>query len=178
MIALYALAAFQAASGLQQADLIRQQAGVTDAINQLNAKYTDIDADNAMKEGYTESARYQTEVDKTVGAQREGFAADGVDVNYGTAAEVQADTRVTGFLNNLDIQNQARAKALGLRQQASNIRLQGSMGRSQAELNAGGATTQGIASGLQSGFRAYTESQPNAGRGSTPTLGTSNYSRK
>ena len=150
-----ALAAYQLAAGFQQAQMIRDNADLQNRINELNAGFADKDAYEAEKLGYTEVARYQNVVDTTVGDQRAAYAAQGVDVSYGTAAEVQSETRLTGLLNMLDIQKQAREKALGFKNEARNIRLQGGMARSQAELNAAGAQNQGIIGAVGTGLSGY-----------------------
>ena len=148
------VAALQVWSGLQQAQMMRRQAKLTEQLNEMNARFAEIDAYEEEKFGYSEAAAYQTQIDATVGQQRVAFAAQGVDVSFGTAAQLQAETRLTGFLNTIDIQNQARAKARGLRNEAANIRLGSYMGRSQAEINASAAQTQGILGAVNTGVTA------------------------
>lgn len=150
-----ALAGVQIWSGLQQAEMIREQSKLTQRISELNALFAEQDAYEAEKAGESEAARYQTTIDQTVGDQRTTMAAQGVDINFGTAAALQEETRLTGFLNTIDIKNQARAKALGYKQQARNIRLNGAMGASQAEMNASAAVTSGLMGAAATGISAY-----------------------
>lgn len=149
------IAAYQIWSGLQQAESIRESAKLTKEISEMNAKYAEIDAYEAEKSGYGDTARYQTTIDNTIADQRTGYAAQNVDVNFGTAAEVQADTKLTGFLNQLDIQKQARAKALGYKREARQIRLQGSMGNIQARSNASATVTTGLIHGANTALSGY-----------------------
>ena len=149
------VAGLQIASGLQQAQMIRRQARLTEQLNEMNARFAEIDAYEAEKFGYSEAAAYQTQIDATVGQQKVAFAAQGVDVNFGTAAQLQAETRLTGFLNTIDIQNQARAKARGIRNEASNIRLGSYMSRSQAEINASAVQTQAFLGAANTGVSGY-----------------------
>lgn len=176
--ALFALAAFQAASAIQQADLIRENADITREIADMNAKYAMVDANQALEDGQRDIARYDTTITRTIGEQKVGFAADNVDAGYGTAAEVAKDSQVAGYLNKLDIANQANARALGLRQQSRMIALNGQMGYAQGTMNAAGTESQGFASAAGTAFRAWTETQTAAGRGGRGPLGSSNYSRK
>lgn len=150
-----AMAAFQIGAGLQQASLIRQQARVTAMVNEMNARYVEIDAYEAEKFGDTEAAAYQNTIDETVAEQRMAFVAQGVDLTYGTAAEVQKETRLVGFLNKLDIRVQARAKALGLKREAANIRLGSQMQLSQAKINASAAVTGGAIGAANTGLSYY-----------------------
>jgi hypothetical protein len=150
--------AFQVGSSLQQASLIQGNAALNQQEANLNAKYADLDAYNATTMGYTEVSRYADVVDKTIGAQREELAGEGENVDFGTAGQVQADTKVLSVMNTIDIQNQARAKALGFEQQSRNSILQGSMQALQGGIAAQGAITQGIASGLKTGLSGYSNS--------------------
>lgn len=142
-------------SGYQQAELIEGQTDLQQDINDLNAQYVEYDAWEAERFGYTQAARYSGVVDSVVGSQRAGYAAEGVDVNFGTAAQVQEDSRLNAHLNALDIQKAARAKARGLRVEASNIRLQGELLGIEGDLTATSRETAGIFGFLGSGARAY-----------------------
>lgn len=147
--------AFQIASGLQQAELMRESGRLARDIAEINAKYAEIDAYEAEKFGLTEAARYQSKVNSTVSDQRTIMAAQGVDITSGTAAAIQEETKLTGFLNTLDIQAQGRARAMGLRRQASNIRLGGNQQLAQSELDAGSTVRGSTIGAVRSGLSAY-----------------------
>lgn len=142
-------------SGFEQAELIREQTELQQNMNELNAQFAEYDAWEAEKFGYEQGARYRAVVDAAIGEQRVGYAAQGVDVNYGTAAEVQEDSRINGYLNALDVQRAARYRAYGLGVQASNLRLQGRMIGIEGNLGAFGARTRGITGAVGSGAQAY-----------------------
>ncbi len=155
LIAYGALAAMQIASGNSQAAAIQEQAKRKQMIANMNAEFAELDAYDAEVQGFTDSARYQNTIDSVIGAQRAGYASQNVDVNYGTAADVQTDSRITGLLNTLDLQKQARQKALGFKREANNLRLGGDFARQQGDmdasatrtsgyLNAGGTVLQGV----------------------------------
>ena len=150
-----ALAAFQVVSGYQQAEGIREQANLNQRIGDMNAKYADMDAWEAEKFGYTESARYQNVIDSTISEQRVGLAAKGVDISTGTAKALQDENRLTGMLNILDIQKMARQKAMGFKVQASNLRLGGQMGQYQANINASAARNTGVLNAASTGLDYY-----------------------
>lgn len=154
-VAYAALAGFEVISGLQQAELIRNQARLTQAMGEMNAKFAELDAYEAEKFGYTQSAEYQKEIDATISQQRAAYMDQGIDVNFGTAAEVQQETRLTGFLNKLALQRQARARAMGIKTQASNLRLGATMTGAQADINSRAAVAQGVIGGAKAGISAY-----------------------
>lgn len=154
---LLVLAAAQAASAAKQAQEVRDAAELQQALNEINAKYIDFDAYEAEKFGFTEVARYEPQISGTIGAQKNALAYENVDTSYGTAAEIQRETQVTGTLNILEIQNQARMKAAGLRQQARNMRISGAVAKDQANLNANATETAGYINAGATGYRAYTQ---------------------
>lgn len=170
---LLALAAAQAYSGYKQSEEIKQAAELQNALNEINAEYTEHDAYEAYKFGETEAAAYEPKISQTIGAQRTAYASEGVDVGYGTAAEVQKETRLTGQLNIIDIQNAARMKSLGLRQQADNIRRGMSVTKSQAEINADATLSKGALDAGATGYRGATQY---FGDNNPQTLGGSNKS--
>lgn len=169
---LFALAAFQAASSAKQAEELRNAADLQNELNKINAKYLDYDAIQAEIFGLTESANYEKEIGRVIGEQRVGYAAQNVDVSYGTAAEVQAETKMVGALNILDIQSQARMRAQGIRQQAQNVRQGGNLQRDQAYVNAEATQTAGLINAGSTGYRGYTQfgdQNPNYSGGSNKT---------
>ena len=149
------LAAYQVASGIQQAEIVRKNAELTRQVNDLNAEYAELDAYKAEVQGYSQEARYQTVIDSVLGQQRTGFAAQDVDVSFGTAKEVQAETKVTGFLNLLDIKQQAQARARGYKTQARNFRLASVTQSAQAALEAGAIQSSSFMRAGESGLKSY-----------------------
>lgn len=159
MLAYFALAAAQLAGSYQQADLIKQSGDVQNSVAEMNAKFADLDAYNASREGLSESARYATVADQTIGSQRGAFAGANVDVNYGTAKDVQQDTKLTAMMNTLELQRRGREKALGFQQQALNTRLGGTMSQLQSQLDAGTAQNKGFLSAASTLVTGYERDQ-------------------
>lgn len=153
------LIGFQLWNAHQQSDLILQSAELQSQIDAMNAEYAEIDAWNAERDGFTEAARYQTVIDQTIGEQRAIFAAQGVDFTRGTAAEVIRESKLAGFLNQLEIQAAGRKKAYGYKVEASNLRLGGYTSQIQSEINAFATRTAGTISAVGTGISAYERSQ-------------------
>lgn len=154
-VAYAALAGFQMVSGLHAAETAQASARLSQYINDLNARYTEIDAHEAELQGLSQSARYKTTIDALVGQQQLGYIAQGVDIKTGTAKEIQDETELTGFLNQLDIENAARAKARGLKFQASNLRLSSFMQGLQGDISASAARTSGLIDAAKTGLTGY-----------------------
>lgn len=149
------MAGFSIISGLQQGETIRANAEVSKQINEANADLIMIDAHNAELDGYSQEARYQDVIDKTISNQRVGFAANNIDVNFGTAAEIQDEAKLVGTLNKIDIVNQAHDKAMGLESQARSVRLQGYLNNAQAQGIASATQNSTILKGLGEGISGY-----------------------
>lgn len=150
-----AAAAYEVFSGIQQAEVIRQNAEITKQIANMNAEGLEYDAFKAEQHGMAEIAAYQPTIDSTIGEQRVAFAANNVDASYGTAAELQQETKLTGVLNTIAIQRQARARALGLKQQARNTRLNAQLGHAQAQATANATENVAAISGTRTALTGY-----------------------
>jgi len=122
-----AMAGLQLLSGIQQANNIQRQAELSKKLDQFNIEQAEIDAFNAEADGYTRAARYGSVINEIDSKQRTAYYAADVDPNFGTAADIQTDTKLTGQLNLLDIQSEAHQRALGYKKQANNMRGQSGM---------------------------------------------------
>ena len=154
-IAMVALGAFQMITGAQQADAVRQQARIQRQIDEMNAQFAELDAYKAEQEGYTQEARYQSYIDSVAGEQKVVLASQDIDINFGSAKELQQESSTTGFLNQLDIKNQAHARSLGYTQQARNIRFQGERNLIQANYDASTMATRSLLGGIKTGLSGY-----------------------
>lgn len=152
-------AVFQVVNGAQQAELVRDQGRLTKEIADMNAEFAEVDAWNAEKQGDTNVARYEGQVEQTLSAQRTAFAAKDVDITYGSAAEVVKDTKLAGFLNVLDIKNQAHNQALGYKNQARQFTMAGITGESQSAINAGGIKSASIMNAGSTALSGYSKSK-------------------
>lgn len=150
-----ALAALQVVGGFQQADIIRQNGDLQADIKDMNAKFADVDAYNALESGYGNAARYEAGVNSTIAADRGAYSSEGVSVGYGTAQQVQDDNRLAGKINVLQIQRQARDASMGYQAQAINIRLGGQMTQLQAGLDAASTQSQGMFKGASTALTGY-----------------------
>lgn len=136
-MALYGVQAYlQVAGGYFASQNIKEAAAINKQVSDMNAQYAELDAFDAEAEGQSQQARYQSVIDQTLGQQQLLMTAKDIDVNYGSASSIQAETKFTGELNLMEIEKQAQEKALGLKNQAMNIRQQGEMNQAQADIQA------------------------------------------
>jgi predicted polyphosphate/ATP-dependent NAD kinase len=116
-------------------------------ISQMNEQYADLEAFETSQGTLRALAGrgLKPKVSKSVGSQRVAMAAENVDVNFGTAKEIQNESRLNTFLNVLDIRQQGRAQsALGIKRDARNATIQAMVNGGAAELQASATQTSGI----------------------------------
>lgn len=101
--------------------------------------------------GATSSDWQRVRTGQAVGTQRSAQAANGIDVNSGSAAQLQDDTAMIGELDALTISNNAARQAYGYRIQAD----QDVANASQALTNAGNNATGSILGGFGSAFGSF-----------------------
>lgn len=143
--------AMSLAGGMMGAQNARQQGAFQEAMAEQNAAYKEAAAQDAEKRGAVDADRYRRQVGQLIGTQRTGFAANGIDVNSGTAAEIQDDTAAFGEFDALTIANNAAREAWGYRVGAQNDLMNGRM----AQSNARSAATGSILGGVGSAFGSF-----------------------
>lgn len=126
------------AGGLTQA-YAQNQAG--DAAKKLADRNADLDllrADDAVARGAEAERRHRVEVAKLTGAQRAGFAGQGVVVGRDSAATVEQETQTLGELDALTIRNNAAREAWGFKVQAADTRYRGRLAQREGRMQAVG----------------------------------------
>lgn len=131
------------ASASQEADAARAQGEYEKRIADYNAKVAEEQAKDALKLGEKDVHAVNRQVDQTVGAQRVAFAAQGVDPNFGSAADVQRDARIAGSMDVMTIRNNAARQAWGYRVQAQDATMRGQFAKMAAENKASATMTTG-----------------------------------
>lgn len=155
MIAYAAIAGLQLAGGYFASQNIKETAKINQEIADVNAQFAELDAYDAIVEGYTEQARYQEVIDQTLGEQQLLQTAQDIDVNYGTAAAKQEETKFIGELNLMEIQKQSQERALGYKSQARDIRSQSALDTAAAKTKAGQAMFNSVMGAAQTGISGY-----------------------
>lgn len=96
----------------------------------VNAGLADEQAADALTRGKEAAARTALDTKALIGSQRVALAGQGVDVNSGTAADLQSDSAQLGELDRLQIEHNAQREAYGYKVDAANSRAQGEQVRS------------------------------------------------
>ncbi len=154
----------------QQANTVQAQAAYSADVSTRNALLADASAQDAVQRGALAESRLRSGTRQLIGAQRSGYAGQGVDVNSGSAADVQADSSRLGEMDALTIRTNAMREAHGYGVQASNDRTQAAMTRLAGDNQAGALRDQSVSTLLTGGSRLANMWQQNP-----PTFGRSPF---
>lgn len=114
----------------------------TDRANALfNAAFIEFQAEDALRRGDKQAERIGERGRQVAGAQRVAAAAAGVDIDSGTASELQTETFRMSALDQLEMRNNAWRESFGLRSQAQNQRAQSRLAYWGAEQTADAVIT-------------------------------------
>jgi hypothetical protein len=153
-------ALFQGIAGLfgasSEAEALRKRGEYEKAIYDQNARFSELQADDAIRRGSSEALRLRGEGRKIRGAQRASYAGQGVDVNAGAAVDVGEGTELAIDLDADTIKTNAWREAWGYRVQASESRQRGNLAKAGADRAAGNTLLTGglkaIGYGLQGAY--------------------------
>lgn len=136
---------------MMQAKGQTENADFQSGMMQQNAQFKLRTADETINAGNTSADWQRVRAKQAVGTQRSVQAANGIDVNSGSAAQLQDDTAMLGELDALTIQNNAAREAYGYRIQAK----QDILNASQTVQNGKTAAMGSILGGLGSAFGSF-----------------------
>lgn len=144
------------ASSVNQANAQRAQGGYENDVAGRNARYSEMQAADALRRGEMDASQYSARLRQLAGSQRAAAAASGVDPDAGSAADIQEDSAKLGALDLLNIRNNAAREVYGYQTQADEQRASGRMARTMGRQNARASILQGGLSFLrQAGETAY-----------------------
>lgn len=132
-----------------------EQGKYLDSVSKVNAGISRQAAADALERGSLEADEQRKQTQQVIGSQRAAYASGGIDVNTGTAGQVQSDTAALGELDALTIMNNAAREAYGYEVQAIDQRQQGKLAKYQGKM-------QAIGSILGGAEKAYTLGQGGA----------------
>lgn len=139
------------AGSMMQAQGQKQNAAFQSGMMEQNAAFKNQTANETINAGNTSADWQRVRTGQVVGTQRSVQAANGIDVNSGSSAQMQDDTAMLGELDALTIQNNAAREAYGYRVQAR----QDLMNANQTVQNGQTAATGSILGGLGSAFGSF-----------------------
>ena len=147
------------ASGVAQSEMASYQAEIA---NQ-NAKLAEQSAKRAMAAGQAQTEQESLKNAATAGAIKTGLAANNVDVNTGSSADVLASQRELGSLDSSNVLYNAALQGYGYRTQSYNFKAQAGLYQAQSDaaipgalIGAAGGLLGSVSSlGLKGGFSGF-----------------------
>jgi len=115
---------------------------------ETNARLSELQAQDAIERGKETQEIFTKQVSKVIGKQRAGFAASGVKVGVGSAADVVESTRAEARKDFETIKNNAWREAWGYRFQAQQQRFAGDVAKLTRETASKSALIAGGLKGL------------------------------
>lgn len=125
---------FSAASSWRAGNAQKNIADYNASIADMNAGVNDTRAQDAIDRGGIAETIKRRTTRALIGSQRAGLAAQGIDVNSGSAVDVQADSAYYGELDALTIRTDAAREAWGYKVEAANDRATAQDERYQGKL--------------------------------------------
>lgn len=148
----FAAAGLSATSAVNSAAATEAQGSYQSAMFQINSKFADLQGDEAIRLGDKEADKVKTNAERVVGSQRAILAAQGLDVDIGSAVDIQEDTRAQAETAAMSIKNNAWREAWGFKQEAITGTYKGKFA-SMAAGNSANATL--LTGGIQAAGYAY-----------------------
>ena len=176
----------QAYGAIQQGQAAKKAAAYNAQVAQNNAKIAEQNANYAIQAGTQKAAMESLRGRAALGKIKAAQAASGINVNTGTAADVQEGAREANVLDTATVLQNAQLQAYGYRSQASNFKSQAGLYDMQgdAAANAGNISALGTllsgASSLGSKWAAMSPSvsdDPLAGISAGNSLGSATYEK-
>jgi hypothetical protein len=136
--------------GLKQSAALKRAGKLEEARQNFNADVYDLLATDAAGRGFEGASRQRAGTRGLIGTARAGYAGQNVDVNVGSAIDVQADAAFHGELDAQRILQDSEREAWGYRVQAYDRRLAGRVARETGQSQGNAAMFGAVGSTLTS----------------------------
>lgn len=161
--ALIAGTALSAGSSLMgasaNASALEAQGDHAKMVGDFNAKLSEMQAQDALERGGKDAEQLQKQASRMIGSQKAALAAQGIEVDSGSAAEIQNDTKEMAARDAVTIRNNAAREAFGFKVQAMNSTMEGNFAQMGARNQASNTLLVGGMSAastvMQGGAKVY-----------------------
>lgn len=121
----------------------RKQGQYKQQVAEINAGFAEEQAADAVARGVEEEQRLRVQIRRAVGQTRAAYGAQGVEINEGSSADVQASIAYMGELDAITLRNNAAREAWGYKVQGASYRMQGGLDRYAGNMQAAGTILGG-----------------------------------
>lgn len=149
---------------VQQANAASAAAEYNAQVAEMNAEISEKRAKSVIEAGANEEQMKRQEVQRILGQQQAGLAANGVDLTFGSPLDTIVDTAVLGELDALTIRTNTYREAYNSRVDAVNQRAGAELHRYEAKTTKQGGYLAAMGTILGGAGQAYQQwSQPRTG---------------
>lgn len=106
-----------------QAEGIKAKADFEASQMEFNSRMAELEAKQVLKRKEEAISDYGSKASKMIGSQRAALAAQGIDIDSGTASDIQEETKEVVAQDIMRISNNAWREAWGYKTQAKNLSL-------------------------------------------------------
>lgn len=145
-----ALMGVQVLGGVMQGQAIRSEGAYAEKMARINARRAEDIADQVVKKGDEDAAKYGKQVKALTGSQKAMMAAQGIDLGFGTPTEIIAQTEIQGAEDVNKIKSNAFREAMGYKVQAQDEIQKGIYAKKSADFRADMSILGGGLSAAQS----------------------------
>lgn len=149
-------------SAFSQAQAFGAQADFQKQVYDINSKIAEYQATDALKQGERAVETHKRETRSLIGSQRVSMAAQGIDIEDGSALDVQASTRTMSDLDVVTIRSNAYRQAWGYKTQALDASMRGQFAQISGQMQASSTMLTGginALSHLADGFGNYAKNK-------------------
>lgn len=133
-----------------KAGAIETEARIQEINARMNERFAEFQAKDALRRGENQADAYKQQAQQVIGKQRAAMAANGVEINSGTALEIQMQTAEVGEINALQAETNAMREAFGYRMAAHQQSSQAMINSTMAKARASSAKAAGM---INTGFK-------------------------
>lgn len=155
VVAVAAIAALELAGGYFASQNIKDTAKINRDVANMNAEFAELDAYDALLSGETAKSKYQSLVDQTLSDQNTIFAAQGIDSGFGSAKDIQDETRFIADLNKMEIEKQYEEQALGYERESRGITMRSHLDYSRQLQRSSDVMFKSITNAAKTGTKEY-----------------------
>ena len=125
MAATAALVGLQLIGASAEADALKQQGEHAQFTADMNARLFEMEAADALKRGEENVENYKKQARQLQGSQKVALAAQGIEIDSGSALDIQSDTEAQIAEDIATIKNNAWRQSFGYEQEAVSERMAG-----------------------------------------------------
>lgn len=111
-------------SSSADADIIRLTGEAQRSVYETNAMIQKLRAEDAIRRGDAKALKAKQAAKRLIGAQRARMGAQGIDIESGSALDIQKETAGLGAMDEFEIKNNAWREAWGYRAAVTNLESQ------------------------------------------------------